>query len=62
MMRKPAHLTLQSLLATNQLSTGSLIYPGMHLRMPKGAKRVTQLEGIEENVVFALPKGLGSAA
>ena len=27
-----------------------------------GAKRVTQLEGIEENVVFALPKGLGSAA
>ena len=24
-----------------------------------GASRVTQLEGIEENVVFPLPKGLG---
>ena len=27
-----------------------------------GATRVTQLEGIEENVVFPLPKGLGTAA
>jgi len=27
-----------------------------------GAKRVTQLSGIEENVVFPLPKGLGTAS
>jgi 4-hydroxy-3-methylbut-2-enyl diphosphate reductase len=27
-----------------------------------GATRVTQLEGIEENVVFPLPKSLGAAA
>ena len=26
-----------------------------------GAKKVTQIEGIEENVTFALPKGLGAA-
>ncbi len=32
-------VSLTSLLATNQLSSSSLIYPGMTLKMPKGAKK-----------------------